>query len=73
MDFRESAAVVAEPAEKMIYTWQLRDHKMKPLNGSHSSCDCSSTLSLFPAVALSYFYALGQGTPGIAQTFAFAS
>ncbi len=74
MDLGASAAFVAEPAEKTIYTRSPRDPKKKFLDTPMLRGIAASALSLFAAVTLSYFYALWQKLPlDTAQTFAFAS
>ena len=73
MDLAASSGFVAEPAEKTIYQRPPKDSKEKFLGKKMVIDIALSALSLFAAVTIPYFYALGQHLPLIqAQTIAFA-
>jgi Ca2+-transporting ATPase len=57
MDLAASAGFVSEPAEKSIYKRPPRDPKEKFINGQMLRGITVSSLSLFAAVAVCYFYA----------------
>jgi Ca2+-transporting ATPase len=74
MDLAASVGFVVEPAEKTIYTRPPRNPRERFLNPKMVTGIALSGLSLFAAVTLSYFYALGQHLPLVqAQTFAFTA
>jgi Ca2+-transporting ATPase len=74
MDLAASVGFVVEPAEKTIYTRPPRNPRERFLNPKMVKGIALSGLSLFAAVTLSYFYALGQHLPLVqAQTFAFTA
>ena len=73
MDLAASSGFVAEPAEKTIYQRPPKDSKEKFLGKKMVLDIAVSALSLFAAVMIPYFYALGQHLPLIqAQTIAFS-
>jgi Ca2+-transporting ATPase len=74
MDLAASVGFVVEPAEKTIYTRPPRNPRERFLNPRMVTGIALSGLSLFAAVTVSYFYALGQHLPLVqAQTFAFTA
>jgi P-type Ca2+ transporter type 2C len=74
MDLGASAAFVAEPAERLIYSERPRDFKERFINSAMLKGIAASALSLFAGVTISYFYALWQHLSlAQAQTFAFAA
>jgi Ca2+-transporting ATPase len=74
MDLAASVGFVVEPAEKTTYTRPPRNPKQRFLGPKMIGGIARSGLSLFAAVSISYFYALGRGLPlRQAQTFAFAA
>lgn len=74
MDLATSVVFVAEPAEKTIYSRPPRDPREKFLNDKMIRDVAYSSLSLFVAVFVSYYYALWQNLPLVqAQTFAFTA
>jgi Ca2+-transporting ATPase len=74
MDLGASAAFVAEPAERLIYSERPRDFKERFINSAMLKGIAASALSLFAGVTISYFYALSLHLSlAQAQTFAFAA
>lgn len=75
MDLAASAGFVSEPAEKSIYKRPPRDPKEKFINGQMLRGIVVSSISLFTAVTVCYFYAklwLHLGDVQV-QTFAFTA
>jgi Ca2+-transporting ATPase len=76
MDLAASAGFVSEPAEKLIYSRPPRDPKEKFINRQMLKGIVVSSLSLFSAVTIVYFYAtwwLHTTDPQVIQTYAFTA